>query len=112
MSDSLQDVQDFFTDLDAKYNMLRAACKTDDDRTKLGVQYSRAEAAYQNCLNQQLVSDDPQVATLATEFTAASAVVKEAVKQMGDMSKVIDGITDAVDIAAKIVGVVCPGVKI
>ena len=112
MSDSLQDVQDFYIDLNAKYNLLLAACTNDTDRAALELQYGRAQAAYQNCLNQQLVSDDPQVATLATEFTAASAVVKEAVKQMGDMSKVIDGITDAVDIAAKIVGVVCPGVKI
>src|ERR1035438_5043785 len=35
MSNSLQDVQDFFTDLNAKYNMLRAACTNDTDRTAL-----------------------------------------------------------------------------
>ena len=112
MSNSLQDVQDFFTDLNAKYNMLRAACTNDTDRTALELQYSRAQAAYQTSLGQTLASDDPQVATLGTQFTAASAVVKEAVEQMGDMSKVIDGITDAVNIAAKIVGFACPGVNI
>lgn len=112
MSNSLQDVQDFFTDLNAKYNMLRAACTNDTDRTALESQYGRAQAAYQTSLGQILTSDDPQVATLGTQFTAASAVVKNAVEEMGDMCKVIDGITDAVNIAAKIIGFACPGVII
>jgi hypothetical protein len=112
MANALSDVQNTFLNLDAKYNMLRAACKTDAERADLALQYSRAEAAYQKCVGQMLADDDPEVAVLSDELQKANAVVEKSVEQMGDMSKVINGIKTAIDIGSKIVSFAFPGLKL
>jgi hypothetical protein len=44
----------------------------------------------------------PQVAALSTQLTAANAVVKQSVTEMGDISKVIDNITTPVTLGAQL----------
>src|SRR5713101_4141762 len=104
MANALTDVQDTFTTLDANYNLLHTACKTDKERNDLGVQYGLAMAAYQKCVNQFLSDDDPAIAALSTELKTANDKVAKSVTQMGNMTHVIDAITQAVDIGAKVVG--------
>lgn len=109
MANALTDVQNTFTTLDANFNLLHAACTSDTERTDLGLQYGRAMANYQKCVNKFLSDDDPAVAALSSELQTANDKVAKAVTQMGNMSHVIDEITEAVDIGAKVVAFVFPG---
>jgi hypothetical protein len=102
MANALLDVQNTFTTLNANYNMLRAACQTDQQRTDLAAQYEAAETAYNKCVNKMLADDDAAVATLSTELKAANEQIVKSVQQMGNMSKVIDDITTAVTTGAKL----------
>ena len=110
MANALTDVQNTFTTLDANFNLLHAACKTDTERTDLGVQYGRAMAAYQKCVNKFLSDDDPTIAALSAELKTANDKVAKAVAQMGNMSRVIDDITQAVNIGEKVVAFAFPGI--
>ncbi|SRR6266702_5008918 len=112
MANALTDVETTFTTLDANYNLLYAACKTDTERNELGVEYGRAMAAYQKCVNQFLSDDDAAIAILSAELKTANDKVAKAVVQMGNMSHVIDEITEAVDIGEKLVSFAVPGLKL
>jgi len=106
MANALIDVQNTFLSLDSQYNMLRAACKTDQDRAALAAQYAAAEKNYQTALNEMLEDDDAQVAALSKALKAANGVVSNATKEMGDMSKVLDGITTAISLGSKLIACV------
>jgi hypothetical protein len=103
MANALTDVQNTFLSLDSQYNMLRAACKTDLDRANLAAKYAEAQKNYQTTLNKILDDDDVQIAALSKELKAANLVIDQATKEMGDMSKVLDGITTAIDLGSKLI---------
>jgi len=103
MANALTDVQNTFLSLDNQYNMLRAACKTEQDRANLAAKYTDAQKNYQTTLNKTLEDDDVQVAALSKALKAANSVVDQATKEMGDMSKVLDGITTAIDLGSKLI---------
>lgn len=109
MPDVLSTVQATFTTLDTQYNLLLAACRTQQERDELANQYAVAQEAYQRTLGQILTDDDPKVAALSTQLKAANAVVRQSVNEMGDMNKVIDNITTAVTLAAQMVAMFGPG---
>lgn len=102
MANALDQVQATFTSLDGSYNLLLAACTTPDQRTALENRYSDAQKAYQTCFGQILSDDDVQVAALCTQLQAANNEIRNAVAAMGDMSKVIDAITNAVKVGAQL----------
>jgi uncharacterized protein (UPF0264 family) len=103
MANALTEVQNTFLSLDSQYNMLRAACKTDQDRTNLAAMYADAQKNYQTCVNKILEDDDAQVAALCKALKAANSVVDQATKEMGEMNKVIDGLTTAIDLGSKLI---------
>jgi hypothetical protein len=103
MPDVLSTVQATFDSLDAQYNLLRAACKTAEQLTALEEQYAAAQKAYQMCIGKILSDDDPLVAALSAQLKAANEKVKQSVVEMDNISKVIDEITTAVTIGAKLV---------
>jgi hypothetical protein len=102
MADTLSTVQATFNSLDEQYTLLLAACQTPEQRTALEQQYAVAQQAYQMSLGKMLSDDDPEVATLSSELTAANKEVAQSVSEMGNISKVIDGITKAVTLAAQL----------
>ena len=103
MANALADVQDTFTSLDANYKVLWAACRTDDDRTALEQKYSDAQKAYQTCVGEMLADDDEDIADLSVQLKTANDEVKQAVAEMGNMSKVLDNLTTAISIGAKLI---------
>jgi hypothetical protein len=103
MPNALSDVQNTFTTLDAQYNMLRAACTTDADRNALAGKYATAQKNYQTCIGQMLSDDDAQVAALSAQLKAANTEVAKAVTEMGNMSKVLDNITQAITLGAQLI---------
>jgi hypothetical protein len=106
MANALSVVQATFTDLDAQYNMLRVACTSQQQRDDLAARYAAAEDAYEACVDKMLTDDAPQVADLAAQLKTANDQVKQAVAEMGDMSKVIDHLKNAITIGAKMVAMI------
>jgi len=106
MPNVLSTVQDTFNSLDSQYNLLLAACKTSEQRTALEQQYAVAEATYQKCIGQMLSDDNAQVAALSAQLKTANVAVKQSVTVMGDINGVIDEITKAVTLGAKLVSMV------
>ncbi len=103
MANALSGVEATFLSLDAQYGVLRAACKTQEQRDALAAQYAAAQQNYQSTLNAMLTDDDAEVAALSTQLQAANAQVVRATAESGNISKVIDDITTAVSLGAKLV---------
>jgi hypothetical protein len=103
VANALLEVQATFTSLDKRYTILRVACRTPGDRAALSTQYDDAETNYYACVNKTLEDDDSVVARLSTDLQAANMLVDRSVSQMGNMSKVIDNITQAVGLGAQLV---------
>jgi chromosome segregation ATPase len=102
VANALEGILDTFTTLDDNYSLLRAACRTQAARDQLAAKYSAAEAAYQKAANQVLSDDEATVAVLNTQLTSVNKQIQQAVAEMGDMSKVIDHITQALSLGAQL----------
>ena len=102
MANALLTVQETFNTLDSQFNLLLAACQTEEQRAALKQRYSEALANYQKCIGQILTDDDAAVADLDAQLKAANEHLKVAVAQMGNISKVIDEIATAVMLGAKL----------
>jgi len=103
MANALIEVQNTFITLDRQYSLLRAACQTEQDREALAAKYAAAQSAYYACVNKMLSDDDAAVAALCTQLKTANKVVAQATEQMGDMSKVLDNITKALDLGSSLI---------
>ncbi|NYF78056.1 hypothetical protein [Granulicella arctica] len=102
MGDALSSVESYYFSLQSQLDLLLAACTTQQQRDALMSQYVAARQNYWSCINKMFHNDDPAVIALVTQLKAAEALVKQSVAQMGDISKVIDGITKAVAIGVQI----------
>jgi chromosome segregation ATPase len=109
VANALVDVQNTFLTLDSQYSMLLASCRTEAERDALARQYSAAQENYQVALNAVLSDDDAQIAALSSQLKAANTQVVQATAQMGNISKVIDDITTAISLGAKLIGMATPG---
>jgi hypothetical protein len=89
MANALATVQATFISLDNQYNTLLAACPTQADREALAQRYSAAQEAYLKCVGQSLEDDDPAVTALCTQLTTINKQVSALETHMGDMSKVL-----------------------
>ena len=103
MPNALLTVQDTFNTLDSQFNLLLVACQTDEQRDALKQQYSAAQAAYQKCIGQILSDDDAEVAVIDAQIKIANQQIKQAVTEMGNISKIIDEITTAIQLGEKLV---------
>ncbi len=108
MPGALSEVESTYFTLQAKIATLAEACQTPEQSAALTAQYEAAHDAFLACENKAFHDDDPEVATLTTQLNAANAEVKKAVQQMGEISKTIDIITDAVKISSSLAGKVIP----
>lgn len=102
MANALDDVRQTFVSLDKQYNLLLAACLDNAHRQTLEDKYAVAQANYEAAGEKILSDDDVQVAALSAQLKTANKQVAKLVEQMGDISKVIDGITQAVTVGAQL----------
>jgi hypothetical protein len=103
MANALDDVRNTYLTLDQHYNMLLAACPTQNDRDALGVQYATAQKNYYACENQFLAADDAAVASVNEQLQAANKVVSQSEKEMGTITKVLDHISTAIDLGQQLI---------
>jgi predicted phage-related endonuclease len=99
---ALSEVEETFLALDAKYSVLYAACTSDAERGALQHRYAQAEAAYQSCVGKMLADDDAEIASLSARLTAVNNQIKQAETVMGDVSKVLGVIDEALSIGAQL----------
>lgn len=102
MGEALSAVEALYFELQQKIGMLSLASTTQEQRDAFTSQYVAARAAYWNCVNKMFHDDDPQVVALTTQLKAATDDVKQSEKELGNISKVIDDVTEAVTIAGKL----------
>jgi hypothetical protein len=102
MQNPLQELETTYFTLQSQINMLGAACQTQDQRNALSVQYVQARQNYWACINKAFHDDDPDVVTLTNQIDAANQQIKNATQQMGDIAKVIDSITNVVNLGTKL----------
>ncbi|HEX3661025.1 MAG TPA: hypothetical protein VHU89_06315 [Acidobacteriaceae bacterium] len=102
MANALDTVQATFLNLDGQYNLLLAACRTQADRDALSARYSAAETAFNQCVGQMLADDDPTVAALCTQLTTINNKVAALTTQMGDMSKVLTVLDQALKLGQQV----------
>jgi outer membrane murein-binding lipoprotein Lpp len=106
MANALTDVQNTFLLFDAQYSVLLAGCTSQPQREALIDQYAAAQLNYQKALNATLEDDDAQVAALSQQLKAANTQVVQATANLGNIARVIDDITTAVSLGAKLVAMV------
>ena len=102
MQSALQELETTYFTLQAQIGMLTAACTTEKQRSDLITKFVAARSNYWNCVNKAFHDDDPQVASLTTQLETANTQLNKLVQQMGNISKVIDGITQAVTVGASL----------
>jgi hypothetical protein len=103
MANALLDVIDTFTSLDANYDVLMVACQTQTDRDALKAKYAAAQANVETCTGKALEDDDAEVAELSKDLKICNDEIKIAETEMGDMSKVLDNLTQALTIGAQLI---------
>ncbi|MFZ0629671.1 MAG: hypothetical protein WA399_06090 [Acidobacteriaceae bacterium] len=106
MANALDGVQATFLNLDGQYNLLLAACRTQADRDALSARYSAAESAYQQCIGQMLEDDDATVGALCTQLAAINKHVSALTTEMGDMSKVLTVLDQALKLGQQVMACV------
>jgi hypothetical protein len=109
MQSPLQELETTYFTLQAQINTLSQACQTQDERDSISAQYVKARQNYWACVNKAFHDDDPQVLSLTSQIDAANQQLSTAVKQMGNITKVITDITNTVtlgeQLASKVIAV-------
>jgi hypothetical protein len=103
MANALLEVIDTFKTLDAQYNLLRVACRTQADLDTLDAKYAAAEENCEKCTNEDLEDDDAEITQLCGELKTCNDELKKAVAEMGDMSKVLDNLTTALTVGSQLI---------
>ncbi|HEY0760713.1 MAG TPA: hypothetical protein VGD59_15805 [Acidisarcina sp.] len=102
MGDALSTIEALYFGLQQQVGMISLATTTQAEKDRFMTQYVAARTAYWACINKMFHDDDPQVATLTRQLKDATTQVSKAEAEMGNISKVIDNITQAVTIAAQL----------
>ncbi len=75
-----------------------AACAGQTERDQVMTQYVTARRNYWSSIQKTFHDDDPQVASLVKEMQDEQKEIKDCTNHLNDISKVIDIITDAVNV--------------
>jgi len=105
MQDPMSVLEQNYIAIQDQVNMLSLNCDQ-AERDALNTQLVAARSAYWSCVNKAFHDDDPQVVALTTQLKQQTQSITDAVQNMGDIAKVLDQITTAVNTAAKLAALV------
>jgi hypothetical protein len=108
MAETLQELQDTYETLSDQIDLLSAACHTQEQRDALTASYLLAQHNYLGARNKIFKENDAELERLTQELRKANKDIKRLVEQLGNISKVIDGITMAVNIGSSIASKLIP----
>ncbi len=103
MNPSLQALENQYVLLRESLSTLTAQGATPAQLDQLRSQVVQSRTNYWTAVNKTLHDDDPAVRDLVTQLNTAQLTLKTSIDHLGDVSKVIDAITKAVDIGSQIV---------
>lgn len=106
MSDACTEVKATFLILQERIALLSIACREDTTKTRLDEKCEAARKLHDKCIDKLLCADEKQLLMLIADVQAANQQLRKSVEQMGNMSKVIDSIADALSFSEKLVKLV------
>ncbi|HYK36990.1 hypothetical protein [Alloacidobacterium sp.] len=104
MGPSLQSLEDQYMLLTQNLSMILAACPTQTERDQVMAQYVASRRNYWSSLQKIFHDNDPTVASLVQEMHDEQQKIKDCTKHLNDIARVIDIITDAVNVGAALAG--------
>ena len=102
MGPSLQSLEDQYMLLTQQLSMILAACPTQTERDQVMTQYVASRRNYWNSIQSIVHDDDPQIVSLRTEMQTEQKRIEDCTKHLNNISKVIDTITEAVDVGTSL----------
>lgn len=104
MGPSLQSLENQYMLLTQNLSMTLAACPSQTERNQVMTQYVTARRNYWSSIQKIFHDDDPKVASLANEMREEQQKIEDCTKHLNDIAKVIDIITDAVNVGTALAG--------
>jgi recombinational DNA repair protein RecR len=96
--------------LENQYFLLRASLSTLTERgattiqlDQLRTQIAQSRTNFLTSVNNNLHDDNPQIAALVTQLNTEETSIRTTIDHLGEVAKVIDAITKAVDVGSQIV---------
>ncbi len=99
----LEAVEAIYANMQDKLNDMLAACKTKAERADILEKFVAARHNYDDCVNQQFHGNDPVLATLVDKANKSAAEIRTINVHLGNIAKVINIVTTAVDYGSQIV---------
>ncbi len=103
MNPSVEALENLYFLLRGSLTTLQAQGATVDQIDQLRAQIVRARTNYWTAVNSILHDDDPEVRTLTSQLNSAQLSLEATIKHLGNIAKVLDAITKAVDIGSQII---------
>lgn len=103
MSQCVEALENQCSLLRASLSTLADQGATEDQLDQLRTQIAQSRTNYWTAMNKNLQDDNPEITQFVTQLNAQEASLKTTIGHLGDVAKVIDVITKAVDIGSQIV---------
>lgn len=103
MSQSVETLENQYFLLRGSLSTLTEQGATTDQLDQLRAQIAQSRTNFLTAVNKNLHDDDPEITQLVAQLNADEASLKTTIDHLGDVAKVIDAITKAVDIGSQIV---------
>ena len=103
MSQSVETLENQYFLLRGSLSTLTEQGATTDQLDQLRTQIAQSRTNYWAAVNKNLQDDNPEITHLVTQLNTEETSLKTTIDHLGDVAKVIDAITKAVDIGSQIV---------
>lgn len=104
MGPSLQSLECQYMLLTQNLSMILAACASQAQRDQVMTQYVASRRNYWSSIQKIFHDDDPAVVSLVNEMHEEEQRIEDSTKHLNDIAKVIDIITDAVEVGTALAG--------
>lgn len=104
MGPSLQSLECQYMLLTQNLSMILAACASQTQRDQVMTQYVASRRNYWSSIQKIFHDDDPTVVSLVNEMHEEEQKIEDCTKHLNDIAKVIDIITDAVNVGSALAG--------
>ncbi|HEX2254512.1 MAG TPA: hypothetical protein VHQ65_14680 [Thermoanaerobaculia bacterium] len=102
-SQAFQALETQYFYLNTNFNRLFAAAKTPEDQDTLRQDFVQARDNYRKAQVERFRDGDPMVQDLTAKVVAAQKQIEASAEKLQDVSKVLDLVTDAVNLASRLV---------
>lgn len=103
MSQSIEALEDQYFLLRGSLSTLTEQGATTNQLDQLRTQIAQSRTNFLTAVNKNLHNNNPEITHLVTQLNAQETSLKTTIDHLGDVAKVIDAITKAVDIGSQIV---------